>query len=179
MEGFSKPLRELTQMPSLLSPFKSRAWIRVEKKEAVRRGHRDRAVGMGRTRAEAQRRRGGTGRRGNAGPSNQLFATALDSRQQITPKTPSEKVGIRAWTLPTPMARSKTPPRPLREALRMGRTRAEAQRGDGDRVGMRAFSDGISHRGHRVHREILPFTIDGGTAASAGLRSDGKGGQVG
>ncbi|HCF95559.1 MAG TPA: hypothetical protein DEW46_10890 [Verrucomicrobia bacterium] len=32
MEGFSKPLRELTQMPSLLSPFKSRAWIRVEKR---------------------------------------------------------------------------------------------------------------------------------------------------
>ncbi|HCF95558.1 MAG TPA: hypothetical protein DEW46_10885 [Verrucomicrobia bacterium] len=45
-----------------------------------------------------------------------------------------------------------------------GRTRAEAQRrrgGDGeDRLGMRAFSDGISHRGHRVHREILRFAID-------------------
>ena len=29
---------------------------------------------------------------------------------------------------------------------------------------------GFSHRGHRVHREILPFAIDETTPTSAGLR---------
>jgi hypothetical protein len=38
-----------------------------------------------------------------------------------------------------------------------------------------AFWDGISHRGHRVHREILPFAIDETAATSPGLFSDGKG----
>jgi hypothetical protein len=81
MEGFSKPLRELTQMPSLLSPFKSRAWIRVEKRRLSEEAIGTARWGWG---GLAQRRRGG----------------------------------------------------------------------------MRAFSDGISHRGHRVHRENLRFAID-------------------
>ncbi len=35
--------------------------------------------------------------------------------------------------------------------------------------GTRLFG-GFSHRGHRVHREILPFAIDETTPTSAGLR---------
>jgi hypothetical protein len=34
---------------------------------------------------------------------------------------------------------------------------------------------GVSHRGHRVHGEILPFAIDKTAATSPGLLSDGKG----
>ncbi len=33
----------------------------------------------------------------------------------------------------------------------------------------RAFGDGISHRGHRVHREVLSFAIDETAATSGGL----------
>jgi hypothetical protein len=67
--------------------------------------------------AEAQGRRGGIGRNWNVETSNLLSATALDSRQRI----PTLKhVWIRVWTQPTPMARSKTPPRPLRESSSSG-----------------------------------------------------------
>ncbi len=49
------------------------------------------------------------------------------SAEHGTSKKFPQKVGIEALTLPTPVARSKTPPRPLREALRirMGRTPAK------------------------------------------------------
>ncbi len=55
--------------------------------------------------------------------------------------------------------RSKPPPWPGRKRHRAlcWRLSGSGWRG---RLGKRAFSDGISHRGHRVHREILPFTID-------------------
>ena len=52
------------------------------------------------------------------------FASDLFGRPQgrpaetIYPTDSPNNVGGRAWTLPTPMARSKPPPRPLREALR-------------------------------------------------------------
>jgi hypothetical protein len=40
-----------------------------------------------------------------------------------------------------------------------------------DRIAWRSrFFGGLSHRGHRVHGEILPFAIDGTTLTSAGLR---------
>ena len=41
------------------------------------------------------------------------------SAEHGTSKKFPQKVGIEALTLPTPVARSKTPPRPLREALRI------------------------------------------------------------
>ena len=61
------------------------------------------------------------------GPENTQKAQARES-----PKAPPKKTWIRAGALPTPMARSKTPP-PLRASARgppdrNGRTRAEAQR---------------------------------------------------
>jgi hypothetical protein len=51
--------------------------------------------------------------------ASDLFGRPLArSAETDYPKKFPKKVWIRAWTLPTPMARSKPPPRPLREALR-------------------------------------------------------------
>jgi hypothetical protein len=78
-------------------------------------------------------RRGAEAQRGDREDKESAFCDCLGLRATNNPKIPSQKkVWIRAWALPTLVARSKTPPRPLRETLRirMGRTRAEAQRGD-------------------------------------------------
>ncbi len=83
---------------------------------------------------EDSRRGAEARRRGGNREDREHFCNGLG--QQATDHFPSKQVWIRAWPQPTPMARSKTPPRPLREALRMGmgRTRAEAQRrGGGNR----------------------------------------------
>ena len=56
--------------------------------------------------------------RGKCTYSEKFPATALVCRTGIFKKSP-KKVGCRAWNLPTPKSRSKTPPRPLREALRI------------------------------------------------------------
>ena len=61
----------------------------------------------GRSRAEAQRRRGGL-RGENTAPSEQFSATAWSSRKRVTQKSPKE-VLISSLTLATPMTRSKTP----------------------------------------------------------------------
>ena len=61
---------------------------------------------------------------GEKGLTSEPFSTtALVNRIGITENTP-QKVGCRAWNLPTPIGWSKTSPRPLREAfrVRMGRS---------------------------------------------------------
>ena len=59
-----------------------------------------------------------------------VFSDGLGLGQQATDTHPSQNKGwIRAWTQPTPTARSKTPPRPLREAFRMGSISRESRPG--------------------------------------------------
>ena len=69
------------------------------------------------------------GRVRNAETSEQLSATVLISRPRIILEFPKQGMD-QCLELTHPQTRSKTPPRPLREAFRfrMGRTRAEAQR---------------------------------------------------
>jgi hypothetical protein len=64
---------------------------------------------------------------------------------QATDHFPSKQVWIRAWSQPTPMARSKTPPRPLREAFRMGKPQRSqrTQRRGGNREDREHFCNGL------------------------------------
>ena len=78
--------------------------------------------------AEAQR--GGIGRTGNAELLSMLSATALDSGQQITPKTPSKKVRIRAWTYPPPWSGRKRHRALCGRSLRMEMERSGWKSGD-------------------------------------------------
>ncbi|HCF94140.1 MAG TPA: hypothetical protein DEW46_03690, partial [Verrucomicrobia bacterium] len=67
--------------------------------------------------------------RGDREDKESAFCDCLGLRATNNPKIPSQKkVWIRAWALPTLVARSKTPPRPLREAFRMGEASLAKQR---------------------------------------------------
>jgi hypothetical protein len=166
MEGFSKPLRELTQMPSLLSPFKSRAWIRVEKRRLSEEAIGTARWGWG---GLAQRRRGAEAQRGDREEREcwaveSAFCDCLGQQATDNPQNPFGKGWDQGMDPTHSHGQVENATAPSAGGSPDGgdsRRGAEAERGDGeDRVGMRAFSDGISHRGHRVHREILRFAID-------------------
>ena len=87
-----------------------------------------------------------TQRRGGNREDREHFCNGLGL--QATDHFPSKQVWIRAWPQPTPMARSKTPPRPLREAFRMGKPQRSqrTQRRGGNREDREHFCNGLGQQ---------------------------------